>query len=485
MDCAADTSTAKGSSPRMSGALFCVGAALLLYSGALAWLSSRSASSSMDVEAAAFWLVLFLVPAGFIYLIGLRSSTGKTLAKTAIPSIIAIGFAMRAIVMIAPPSLEDDFYRYLWDGAVTAHGLNPYRYSPTQVLWGSIGAESVPQAFAQLASEAGSILERVNHPNLTTIYPPIAQLAFATAHGIAPWSTDSWRLVLLLGDVVTLVILLRLLSVLGLPSTAIAWYWWNPILLREIYGGAHMDVLALPFVVGAVLLATKKRFTLSMLALALAGGVKLWPIILAPILLRPLFATPKRLFLALGVFLATTALVWAPAVPSAFGRDSGLLAYTASWQNNAGAFALLEGLCGNILARTGDRLYGAQPITRGVVAVVVLAWTVWLDRKPVTADRELPRRCFLAIAALFLLAPAQFPWYYVWLLPFLAIAPSVSLLSYSFLLPLYYVHHLHPGIVWLEHGLVWLLLAREMATGLIPQRRVRPVESLSSTEPGY
>jgi len=484
VDFPSDTLAANESTAPARGMLF-VCALLLVYAGALAWLGRSFTSASMDAEAAAFWLVSFSVPAALVYLFELRSSTPKSPTKMAIPWIIATGFAMRAIVMTAPPSLEDDYYRYLWDGAVTAHRLNPYHYSPTQVLWGSIGAEPVPPAFMQLAEEAGPILERINHPDLTTIYPPIAQRSFAMAHWFTPWSTDSWRCVLLLADVVTLKILLRLLSVLGLPSMAIAWYWWNPLLLRETYGGAHMDVLTLPFVMGAVLLATKKRFTLSMLVLALAGGVKLWPIMLVPILLRPTFATPKRLFLALGVFLATTALVWSPAVSRAFGANSGFLAYAASWQYNAGAFALLEGLCRHVLARIGHQhVQWAGPLARGVVGAVLLAWVVWLIRKPVIDDRDVSRRCCLALAALFLLAPAQFPWYFVWLLPFLTIAPSVALLSYSLLLPLYYVHLWHPAIAWLEHGAVWLLLAREIATGRIAQRRVRPVGSLPCLEQG-
>lgn len=466
MACPADTPTSIESPAPARSALLAVGACLLLYAGALAWLARRTASKSIDVETAAIWLVLFSIPAGLVYLFGLRPVTRKRqfwdfAAKTTLVPIIIVGVALRAIVMISPPSLEDDSFRYLWDGAVTAHGLNPYDYSPTQVLWGSIGAESVPPAFVQLADEAGPILEGVNHPQLTTIYPPIAQLAFAAAHVIAPWSTDSWRLVLLLADGTTLVILLRLLSLLGLPSAAVALYWWNPILLRETYGGAHMDVLTLPFVTGAVLLATKKRFTLSMLVLTLAGGIKLWPIILVPILLRPLFSTPKRLYPALVVFVATTALVWSPAVPSAFGRDSGFLAYAAGWENNAGAFRLLEGFCQRVLALTsGDNLHWAQPMTRSAVGACLLAWIAWQTWKPISDDRDVPRRCCWVVAALFLLSPTQFPWYYLWLLPLLAVSPNLPLLTYSALLPLYYVRDWHSTIVWLEHGLVWLLLIR-------------------------
>ncbi len=485
MRCVAETSTSTDSSAGRRIALFAVVACLLAYAGALAWLSRRTVASQLEFQSAANWLVVFSIPAGLIYLGGAWLIMRNPSTKMMVAAIILTGLAMRAIVMTSPPSIEDDFYRYLWDGAVTARGLNPYEYSPTQILWGSIGAEPIPQPLRQLADESGSILEHVNHPHLTTIYPPIAQLAFATAHMIAPWSTDSWRVLLLLAEGVTLVILFRLLSVLGLSSTAIVWYWWNPILLREIYGGAHMDVLLLPFIVGAVVLATKKRFSVSMLLLALAGGVKLWPIILAPILLGSLLATPKRLFLPLTVFLGTTALVWLPTLPHALSADSGFIAYAEAWQNNAGVFTLLERSGRYILAGIGEPyVYLGQPIARGIVGVTLLAWIAWLSLKPVIAIRDVPRRCCLAVAALFLLAPAQFPWYYVWLLPFLSVVPSIPLLSYSFLLPLYYVRAVVPTVVWLEHGVVWLLLAREMTSSVIRQRRFRRIESVSYADSG-
>ena len=451
------------------------GSSLLAYAVALAWLSHRTASSLMDVELAATWLVAFSVPVGLVYLFGLWPITRKRSTKMMFVSIIVVGFAMRAIILTSPPSLEYDFLRYLWDGAVTAHGLDPYRYSPTQVLWASVGAETVPPEFLQLATEAGPVFEKINNPRLTTIYPPIAQLAFATAHWIAPWSTYSWRVVLLLADGVTLVILLRLLSFLGLSSAAIAWYWWNPILLRETYGGAHMDVLTLPFVMGAVLLATRKRFNWSMFFLALAGGVKLWPILLAPVLLRPLFASPSRLISPVVMLLATTLIVWMPTMPSAFGPDSGFLAYAAGWQNNAGAFPLVESILGRALAFVGNsKVHLAGPMTRGLMGALLAAWIAWQTRRGIADGRDVLRRCLMIVASLFLISPTQFPWYYAWLVPFLAIMPSTALLAYAALLPLYYVHARHPAIAWLEHGPVWFLLIRGLVAGYraTPDHRV-------------
>jgi hypothetical protein len=81
------------------------------------------------------------------------------------------------------------------------------------------------------------------------------------------------------------------------------------------------------------------------------------------------------------------------------------------------------------------------------------------------------RRCLMAIAALFLLSPTQFPWYYTWMLPLLAVSPRLSLLLLTFLLPLYYLRFYFVSLdnvglfdnwlVWIEYVPVWILLVGE------------------------
>jgi hypothetical protein len=80
------------------------------------------------------------------------------------------------------------------------------------------------------------------------------------------------------------------------------------------------------------------------------------------------------------------------------------------------------------------------------------------------------RQFLMAVTLLFILSPTQFPWYYLWLLPFLTLHPHPALILYTALLPLYYLRplmaaHGHKalfdhGVVWVQHGpvIVWLLL---------------------------
>ena len=46
--------------------------------------------------------------------------------SSAFAIMVAAGLAARLILFSSEPILEDDYQRYLWDGAVTASGLNPY-----------------------------------------------------------------------------------------------------------------------------------------------------------------------------------------------------------------------------------------------------------------------------------------------------------------------------------------------------------------------
>ncbi|NIR51102.1 hypothetical protein GWO43_21070, partial [candidate division KSB1 bacterium] len=43
---------------------------------------------------------------------------------------ILFGIVFRLTLLFTPPSLSDDIYRYVWDGRVAAHDINPFQYPP-------------------------------------------------------------------------------------------------------------------------------------------------------------------------------------------------------------------------------------------------------------------------------------------------------------------------------------------------------------------
>ena len=430
------------------------------------------------------WLVLLGVASGAIYL-----TLPWTIRATARPGgvlfgwVFVVGVLMRLAMLPSTPILEDDFHRYLWDGAVVSRGINPYAHAPLSALSGN-----APPELVQLAAEAGTIAERINHPQLRTIYPPVAQAAFAFAHWLGPWSLPAWRVTLLGFDLVTLVLLAALLRTLHRSPLWAALYWWNPLVVKELFNSAHTEALLLPFLLGAVLLAIRARPALAAGALALATGVKLWPALLLPTLLNSAPDDRRRL-LGAGAFVLLVAVLSVPVLYAGLDPSAGFVAYARAWEKNDALFMSVAWLVQHALVLLGSPGYHGDSLARALIGTLLVVLSFWVNREGAAGGAGLSRRALIVVAGLFLLLPAQFPWYYVWLVPFLAIFPRYSLLLLTALLPLYYLRfHFDArgqvdlfdyGIVWMEYVPVWALLLHEWLDG----RARRPAAATRGAHP--
>ena len=178
---------------------------------------------------------------------------------------VILGLIMRGALFLSTPVLEDDSYRYLWDGAVTANGLDPYKFAPADAapapLFTSVPAHEAPsdlRALRGLAAEHPEPHSRINYPFVSTIYPPLTQAAFALAYVIDPFGLAGWRAVLLGADLAALFMLIKLLGAYGRSRIWALMYWWNPVVILQSFGAAHMDLLVLPFLLLALWLARRR-----------------------------------------------------------------------------------------------------------------------------------------------------------------------------------------------------------------------------------
>jgi hypothetical protein len=71
-------------------------------------------------------------------------------------------------------------------------------------------------------------------------------------------------------------------------------------------------------------------------------------------------------------------------------------------------------------------------------------------------------KALLIVAVLYLISPTQFPWYYTWMVPLLAVRPKASLLLYPLLLPLYHLKILSDYIIYIEHIPILILFILEI-----------------------
>ena len=449
-----------------------IGGVLLAAALALLAFGDAFAYEVPLVETPVVWLVLSASVAGGGVLALPRLVRRSPPSGPLIAGMIALGLVLRLLMLPSTPALEDDFYRYLWDGAVAAAKLSPYAHAPAAVLAGSVEGDD-GAALARLAAASGEVLGRVNHPRLRTIYPPVTQAAFALAHGLAPWSLMAWRAVLLVFDLAALALLFMLLAALGRSPLWAALYWWNPLVVKELFNSAHVEGLLVFLLLGTALLAIRGRTVWAAAVLALAAGVKLWPVLLLPVVLHTADCGARKALAAVILFGALVAVMAWPVVAAGLGPDSGVTAYARTWEMNDALFMALAWALDGVLRAAGLMDLPSDMPARLLVGGFLVAFVVWLCRRPAWDAEALCGRFLAVIAALFLLGPTQFPWYYVPLVPFLAALPRYSLLLLSATLPLYYLRFhfaargaadvFDHGVVWLEYLPVWLLLAGELA----------------------
>jgi len=402
--------------------------------------------------------------------------------------LIVVGFLMRGALVPSTVILEDDVYRYLWDGAVVARGGNPYAWAPAAAM--TEGDEDGPrgEALGELAAQAGETLGRINHPHLRTIYPPFAQAAFALAHVIRPFDVLGLRIVFLGFDVLLLVLLVRVLDALGKSRMWVLVYWWNPLVVAQVYNRCHMDVIPAALALAALLAEIRRRHALGSIVLALAAGAKLWPAALFPVFLREVSSRPKRLVLCAALFAGVLCAIFVPIVLAGIDETSGLYAYGERWSNNDSIHRIVVWGLETGLPAMGLPAWPAPRVSRAIVAMAFLIVVVCVSRRGIDGADDLVRRASVVVAALFLLSPTQFPWYYIWLVPFLVFRPRPSLLLLTALLPLYYMRawlearglfgRYENVVIAIEFVPVWVLLAGEWILG----RRARAMRLLEVSD---
>ncbi|MCF8412382.1 MAG: glycosyltransferase 87 family protein, partial [Melioribacteraceae bacterium] len=398
--------------------------------------------------------IIFL--ASVIYILFKRITLEKMIG-----AIFGFGIILRILLSFSEPIQEDDFNRYLWDGAVMANFINPFEYSPKEVIDDEVANPNDKEVFEILKSEAGVILERINHPHIKSIYPSISQVFFAVSYLLSPFNVTVWKLLLALVDCSVFYLLFLLITHFSISKKFIIIYWLNPILLHEIYNSGHMDILILPFVLLSILLYYKKRVFLSATFVAIAAAVKVWPIIIFPFLNRGDFSFNR--VMKSGLVLAFLLVVfYLPMFLNNFGNDLGIVKYSQSWYNNDAVFHIIIYLTRFFSDIFSLKLTCPHCSARYVVLAIYVIIFVFLLLKKPESEVQMFRFFTLAVIWMFLISPTQFPWYYIWLLPFLVITPFYSILLYVVLLPLYQLNIIWSGFIYIQHLPVLVLFLMEL-----------------------
>ncbi len=324
--------------------------------------------------------------------------------------VIIIGFVLAGVWHVEflrlPAGADDDVHRYVWDGRLLRLGLNPYLVVPND-----------PAVKRLHTSETRNL----NNPSLPSPYPPGAQLFFRAVTAIRE-SVFAFKLAFVICDFVIAFFLLDLLRTCRKAAHLVLVYTWNPLLAVEVAGSGHIDIVgALLLVVSVAALARRWRATAAV-ALGLAIAVKFLPIVLLPLYWKRVRIRDAALA------VAAVGLLYVPFLYHGRIPTGSLGTYVQSFRFNGPVFAELAQV--------------APPrLLAGLAVLVGLATAIWL-RRINAASPWSPSVFAWPMAASLLCAPVVFPWYFLWLLPFLTSASTLPIIIWTVsIIPTYVMWH--------------------------------------------
>ncbi|MGI9087401.1 MAG: hypothetical protein ACR2HH_06625 [Chthoniobacterales bacterium] len=320
--------------------------------------------------------------------------------------IVLSALALRYCGLWAPPTLEDDYHRYLWDGWRTLQDGSPYDRAPADFF--SVNETRPP--------EIETALNEVNNPGLTTIYSPVTESLFAVAALIAPGSLFVLKVLLLAIDGAVIL----LLAVCG--GRAAAWFYgWCPLVIAETAFHAHPDAWAVLWLLAAWLCARRERFLFAGALAGVAVGAKIFAFFATPFLIW------RRPALFLPTFLLALGLIYGPFLAAGSSAEWGALHVMASdFEFNSFGYAVLAFCCGTKAARV------LWLVLAGVIALNLFVRWVWRKQSQAQAPVVDLWLAFL------LLSPVLNPWYLIGLVPFVALQPTRRAVALLLVVPLSY-----------------------------------------------
>ena len=381
-----------------------------------------------------------LAIAGVAYLLAIREffSTPKFPRR-----VIVIGLALAALwhlpFLLMPAGADDDVHRYVWDGRLQRLGYNPYSVVPNDPAFRALHTDET---------------RNLNNPEVASPYPAGAQLFFRAVTAIHE-SAFAFKVAFVLCELAIVPLLLAELRRLGQAEHWVLAYAWNPLLVTCVTSSGHVDILGVLLLLLSAAALERRWRTIAAIGFGLAVAVKFLPIVLAPLYWRRV-RVRDALLAALVVGVLYVPFLRGGSVPM-----GSISVFVQRFRFNDPVFAEIE------------RIVRPQ-VVASLALLVGLVTAAVLRRRQ---DENAPQAFAWPMAASFLCAPVVYPWYLLWLLPFVRSVSTVPLIIWTIsILPTFYVWHLRTlGGQWVVPG--WILLLEygtvASAAAILEFRRIK------------
>jgi alpha-1,6-mannosyltransferase len=392
-----------------------------------------------------FFVLLALAAVGYLATLH-QVANGLWPSGRALIACAALALAWRVPMLLAPPEPAADLRRYVWDAHLIRAGLSPYAVVPAD------------PAFAHLRTAESWPL---NNPDVPSPYPPGAQLFFLAATTVSE-SARAMKVAALVCDALLALVVWRSLVAAGANPGWVLAYLWSPLVSLEVARHGHMDVAGALFVAFAAFALARGRALVGSIAFALSVAVKPLSIVLLPLLWRRV--SRRHAVAGFTVLLALYLPFWdRRRLPIGSVAD-----VIDRFRFNGPIFSEVASLAGPAAAT-------------GFAVAAGLAVATWARRRLSVAS---PQAWAWPMAAALLCAPLVYPWYLLWLAPFLVAPQTMPLTIWTVSILSTYVVWRLVGVPWAMP--VWALLVEYgallgAALWLLRRKRLRSGAELNSS----
>jgi alpha-1,6-mannosyltransferase len=325
------------------------------------------------------------------------------------------------------PLYSRDLYSYAAQGALWQQGLSPYEHT---------------------VSELDSPWRHSTAPTWLHSTAPYGPVFLLVARGVATVSGGHlWvallllRLVAVVGVVVIAWAVADLARRLGTVSAERATWLAvaTPLVGAHFVSGGHNDALMVGGMLAALVLALRRRLVWAAVLVGLAAMVKLTAIVALPFVvllahlpvgevfqwrsrvseyLKPAVVAVGAAGVTIGAVTLATGLGWSWLNPTATSGKN------EQWTSLPTGLGIAVGAVGHVLGHDDWRDLGITVMRAvGLVVLALLLVVIWLRALRHADDRPLVVRSLgWALLAVMVLAPAFLGWYFLWVLPVLAVA---------------------------------------------------------------
>jgi alpha-1,6-mannosyltransferase len=362
-----------------------------------------------------------------------------------------LAYASRLILIFSFPLLSDDIYRFIWDGSQILNGINPFSFTPTELITKNLDWVD-PLLF-----------QKMNSPNYYSVYPPINQIAFLISaipgKGNLLFSTVLLRVIILAFDIGNIYLIKKLLKFFQKDEKLVFWYALNPLVILEFTGNLHFEAVMILFTLLSIWFLLKYKWLLAGFALGLAVCSKLLPLIFLPLFIKHI-GWKKTIYAGI-ICLLTVVVFFLPFIYNLQLIEnffSSIKLYYGRFEFNGSVYQILNAC--------GWKILGYNPIayTSKILLVLTLIGFIITYIK----SKNMFEGIFWLIFIYTIFGAIVHPWYILILIAFTPFLKWRFAILWSILICLsYYTYHVYPYqeniyLVCIEYTLLALFIIYEI-----------------------